>query len=67
MWIPDDPERFTSKFKYVEFARYIEDAFPIKDKASGEVVGWRPGVIRKVKVHNRGKEDEYKQPLLFSL
>jgi hypothetical protein len=67
MWIPSDPERFTSKFKYVEFARYIEDAFPIKDKADPDtVVGWRPGVIRKVKVHNRNTPDEYKEPLLFT-
>lgn len=49
MRLPDDPTKFSSKFKYVEFAHYVEEAFPIKDEDKN-ITGWRPGVIRDVNI-----------------
>lgn len=66
MWIPSDPERFTSKFKYVEYAKYVEKAFPLKDKETGDLIGWRSGVIRNVKRIYEGGEVVEKIPLKYT-
>jgi hypothetical protein len=60
MRLPDDPSKFTHRFQYTEFGRYVEKAFPQKDGS------WRSGVIRDVNKKKDAHGEEIKYTKLYS-